>query len=81
MTTELRKFIQLVFELILLGGVVTLVVMGANIGRASLNIYVAQQDSKDLLPDIVAYTKGSMGYYEIVDLIDTYAPTTDVIIK
>jgi len=81
MTSELRKFIELTFELILLGAIVTIAVLSANVGKASLNAYVIQQEARSQMPEVVEYTKGSVGYYELVDLIDSYAPTTEIIIK
>jgi hypothetical protein len=50
----------------------------ALIGRDSLNVFVDAQYAKLSLPEVVAYSKGSVGYYELVDLIDTYAPVTEV---
>lgn len=81
MTNELRRFIQLVFELILLGAIVTIAVTSAAVGKASLNNYVNIQDTRDVLPQAVEHLKGSVGYYELIDLIDSYASTTDVVVK
>jgi hypothetical protein len=78
MTSELRKLIYFTVELILLGAIVTIVAVMALIGRDSLNVFVDAQYAKLNLPEVVAYSKGSVGYYELVDLIDTYAPVTEV---
>ena len=78
MTSELRKLIYFTIELILLGAIVTIVAVMALIGRDSLNVFVDAQYAKLSLPEVVAYSKGSVGYYELVDLIDTYAPVTEV---
>lgn len=78
MTSELRKLIYFTIELILLGAIVTIVAVMALIGRDSLNVFVDAQYAKLNLPEVVAYSKGSVGYYELVDLIDTYAPVTEV---
>lgn len=78
MTSELRKLIYFTVELILLGAIVTIVAVMALIGRDSLNVFVDAQYAKLSLPEVVAYSKGSVGYYELVDLIDTYAPVTEV---
>lgn len=78
MTSELRKLIYFTVELILLGAIVTIVAVTALIGRDSLNVFVDAQYAKLSLPEVVAYSKGSVGYYELVDLIDTYAPVTEV---
>ncbi len=78
MTSELRKLIYFTIELILLGAIVTIVAVMALIGRDSLNVFVDAQYAKLSLPEVVAYSKGSVGYYELVDLIDSYAPVTEV---
>ena len=78
MTSELRKLVYFTIELILLGAIVTIVAVMALIGRDSLNVFVDAQYAKLSLPEVVAYSKGSVGYYELVDLIDTYAPVTEV---
>lgn len=78
MTSELRKLIYFTVELILLGAIVTIVAVMALIGRDSLNVFVDAQYAKLNFPEVVAYSKGSVGYYELVDLIDTYAPVTEV---
>jgi hypothetical protein len=78
MTSELRKLIYFTIGLILLGAIVTIVAVMALIGRDSLNVFVDAQYAKLSLPEVVAYSKGSVGYYELVDLIDTYAPVTEV---
>lgn len=78
MTDELRKLIYFTFELILLGAIVAVVALSASVGRASLHNFVDAQDARLNLPEIVAYSKGSVGYYELVDLIDSYAPTAEV---
>lgn len=78
MASELRKFIYFAIEIILLSAIVTIVVAAAFIGKESLNVFVDAQYAKLSLPEVVAYSKGSVGYYELVDLIDTYAPVTEV---
>lgn len=78
MTAELRKMIYLAVELMLLGGIITILVLSVMVGRASLNTYSEQRDMRQTLAPVVAYTKGTVDYYELVDLVDTYAPTTEV---
>ena len=78
MTEELRKLIYFTFELILLGAIVAVVALSATVGRASLNNFIDAHDARVNLPEVVAYSKGSVGYYELVDLIDSYASTAEV---
>lgn len=80
MTAELRKMIYLAVELMLLSGVIAFLVLSAMVGRASLNTYSEMRATRLTLAPVVEYTKGTMDYYELVDLIDSYAPVTDVVI-
>jgi len=81
MSTELRRFIELVVQLILISAIVTIMVVSATVGKASLTAYVDKKDAVQSLPSVVAYTKGSVGYYEIVDLIDSYGSTSEITVK
>lgn len=81
MAHEMRKMVNLAAEVIFLSGLVLIVALAATAGRNSVNAFSEQQAMRPNLSVNVELTRGTIGFYELTDTIDFYAPSIDVHIE
>lgn len=81
MTSEARKMVILAADLVLLAALMVIVLLFANIGNKSADNLAEQQAMRLRQPESIEMTRGTIGYYELIDLIDFYSPIVDVTLK
>jgi hypothetical protein len=78
MDVEVRNIIRVAAEMILLAGVAVFAVVIITLGSADVGIY-AEQRALSMQKDAgVEMTRGVIGYYELIEIVDSCAAYADV---
>lgn len=73
MVDEVQKTIKLTIALGLLGVLLTVITVLSMLSRDSLDTYLGYKYTVENLPELSVNSGGTLGYYELLDAIDTYA--------